>query len=237
MNKIVLFDIEASHLKADFGHMYCVAYKELGGGKPSVISVRDFPLFKKDNTSDKEVVKAFLRVLHSASMIVGHYSRRFDLPFVVTRMLANKIDDYVPRLPHVDTWELAVRNLALSSNRLANISEFLDISKKTPLEKREWQRAAGGHVASIKYIERHCVQDVIVLEETYKKLRFLSRTHPNVSIMENGTTSGCPVCGNVKLWKDGWYYGRVTASQRYICPGCKASSMGKPARQVGEGVR
>ena len=51
MSGIILFDIETTNLKANFGHILCFGYKELGSKRTKVLSISDYPsAFKKDPT-------------------------------------------------------------------------------------------------------------------------------------------------------------------------------------------
>jgi predicted transcriptional regulator len=80
--------------------------------------------------------------------------------------------------------------LALTSNRLANVQEFLQLpTAKTQLTKRIWRKAQAGSVPDLEYIIDHCEKDVLVLDQAYEKLKPYIRSHPRMNSV------ACAVCG------------------------------------------
>lgn len=230
--RIILFDIECTNLSANFGYILCIGYKYLDDPKTYVISITDFPEFQKNPTNDYYVLKEASKILADADMIVGHYSSRFDFPYIQSRLLYHGLP-ILPNIQHVDTWRIARYKMKLNSNRLASITGFFAFEEKTPLTGPIWVRAAAGHKPSIKYVVEHCKQDVIVLEQVYKKIRPLSDKHPSIALMQDDQV-GCPNCGSTKVQKRGTYLSRLNKYQRYHCQGCGAWSRGKKSQQSTE---
>lgn len=220
--KILFWDLETTDLNADFGTILCAGWKFSGESKPSLISIRDYPdALEKDPTNDYHVVKAFYKVLAKADMWVTWFGEYFDI-----RMMNSKLAEYkLPPLPpvaHVDGWRIAKYRMRLTSNRLANVSAFLDLEDKTPVKGKVWRRARTGHGPSIKYVEDHCLQDIVVLEQAYERLKPFTIAHPNVGLIV-GDTSACPVCGKKGgLQKQGKRVTRARVYQRYQCQKCGA---------------
>src|SRR5678816_4274910 len=50
LSKLLLWDIESTGLKGDFATILCIGYKWYGERTTKVISIMDFPRFKKDPT-------------------------------------------------------------------------------------------------------------------------------------------------------------------------------------------
>jgi len=73
--KILIFDIESTNLAANFGYILCVSYKWADKKEVHTIRIDRFPLFKKDPTNDREVVKAFGEVFNEADRVVAHYGK------------------------------------------------------------------------------------------------------------------------------------------------------------------
>jgi len=226
--KILLWDIEASNLNANWGFVFCIGYMWLGEKKPTIISGRDFPAFKKNTTDDRPVLNAFQPVFESADIVVTHYGVRFDLPFIQTRRMIHGMQP-MSYATHIDTWRLAKYTMKFNSNRLATVSESLpykDLKKaprKTPILPENWSRAIAGHLPSIKTIEEHCALDILVLRDTYMALRPFATNHPNLAKLIDGSKEGCPNCGSMKTERNGV---RVTARgvhQRHRCRDCGAS--------------
>lgn len=224
--KVLLWDIEASNLAANFGFIFCIGYKWAGEKQTHLISIRDFPKnFKNDTTNDKHVVEAFSKIVSEADVMVTHYGQRFDYPFVQTRLMMHGLPP-LKDVPHIDTWRIAKYKLKFNSNRLDTISRAVPVGRdekrelKTPLDSHHWVRGAAGHVPSIVYIERHCAADVKVLEKTYTTIRPYASSLPNLSKYLDKTREGCPACGAIETQKRGIKLTARGHQQRYQCQKC-----------------
>lgn len=230
--KVVLFDIESTSLNADFGYCLAFGWKELGRGTKIVRITADSQKVHRA-PDDRMVVRAALGVLSSADLIVSWYGKRFDVPFLQARLLYYGMG-IIPPVPHVDCWEVCRSKLKLSSNRLANASDFLGLAQKTVLSGQTWVKAAFGDKPSLKYIVDHCKRDVDVLEQAYLRLRPLVSQHPNLNLITG--TGGCPVCGG-SVQSRGWTIASLRRSRRYQCIKCGHWSRGKPEAVAGVSER
>ena len=226
--KILLLDIEATNLAANFGYILCISYKYFGEKKVMTIKISDSPSFNKDPTNDKWIVKEISKVINDSDMVVTWYGSKFDIPFIQTRLLGHRLPP-LPSIPHIDGWRIAKYKMKLNSNRLASVSEFLGLENKTPLTGTIWVKASAGNKKALNYIVNHCEQDVIVLEQAYDLIRSLCTTHPNVNLVK-GKLASCPVCGSNKLQKRGFNIARTRKSQRYQCRSCGSWSSGKSVK-------
>lgn len=190
MAKILLWDIESSHLKADFGTLLCVGYKWLGQPQVRIPCITDYPNFKKDPTDDSALVADFLDIYNSADMTVTYFGSGFDIKFLQAKVMEHGLQ-IPPKVPMVDLFYTVKSNLALSRKSLQNVGYYLNLSaEKTPVEGKIWKQAACGKRSALKYIVDHCRADVLLLEEAYQALRPLVRTHPRVA-----GYSDCRHCG------------------------------------------
>lgn len=217
--KTLVFDIESTNLKANFGYCICFGYKYLGDTKAKVISVLDYPQHKTDPTNDARLMRAAHDILtNHADIIVTYYGKQFDRKFLNTRMILAGLRPLPPlNHEHVDLFYTARGNLALHSNRLDNLAKTLGAPvSKTVLDGPTWVRASAGHRPSIRYIIEHCAADVEVLEWCYLKLLPFIRQHPRV-----GTAFECRNCGKAKFQYRG--YGITKSggrSRRRVCVAC-----------------
>ena len=217
--RVIFFDLESTNLNAEMGHVLCGAYKVLGEKKVQTVSINQSPTYKKDPTNDKFVIQKMKEVVESADILVGHYSTRFDLPLLQSRALVHNLGA-LPRPPHVDTWRVSKYRLKLRYNSLANLSKFLKCDSKTALDWDIWTKAQACHESSLRYIVEHCVQDVIVLEEVYKKLLPIIDTHPSLSILRGGSKHDCNTCGSSNVERRGRHVALKTIRQRFHCKDC-----------------
>lgn len=229
--RIILFDIEATNLNANIGHILCVGWKVYGDKKINVIKIDDYTLFDEDCTDDYAVVKETGEVLSEGDAFVTWYGTRFDVPYINSRLIYHGL----PLLPHmtaanhIDGWRTARYKMKLNSNRLATVSAFFGAEEKTPINWRTWARAAAGHRPSLGYVYRHCRQDINVLEQVYEKIRALDHQHFNVNLISK-RLDACPRCGAppTKLQHRGWNYAHASKKRRYQCTACGGWSSGPP---------
>lgn len=218
--KILSWDIEATNLSADFGMVLCVGFKEVGTGKPTVLSLRDFP-YEETNPikAEKHLLKALSKVLLDADMWVYQFGKYYDLPFINTRLLYHKLPTLPTNFPHVDTWQISKNHLKLRNNKLVTISEFLGTrEEKNAILPEQWIRALAGHKASLDYIVEHCRRDVVVLEEAYLRLRALDPKHPF-----HGRPGACRVCGKPGPFQyRGFHRTAARVYRRFQCQQCGA---------------
>jgi uncharacterized protein YprB with RNaseH-like and TPR domain len=218
-SRILLWDIETSDLDPHWGTILCIGYKWLGEKKVHLISVRDFETAHFD---DKGVVQGFREVLETADIEVTHNGTLFDKPFLQSRMLYKKnvkglpvTKHYLPQIAPVDTY-MASKSKLRGSKALDKLARFLGCNvTKTRVEPEVWLEAQRGDKKALKYVEDHCVKDVLVLEEVYLKVRPMMKRHPKVGAY--GTHS----CGSRHFQSRGTY---STTSKglmkRFECQGC-----------------
>lgn len=217
--KLIAWDIESTNLKADYGRMLCFGWKEVGGRpKARVTSIADYPKFKNDPTDDKALVKEASKILTEADAWLTWYGKRFDVPFVNSRLIQHGLPP-LPPIPHIDGWMVARSKLKLHSNRLASVCAFLGLEEKTPINQHIWVRATAGHLPSIRYVIEHCRQDVAVLEQCYEPLRPLIDQHPNRSLAD-GWEDGCPACGSKRVTRQGTRLSKTRTYPRFQCQNC-----------------
>jgi uncharacterized protein YprB with RNaseH-like and TPR domain len=172
--RVGFIDIESSGLKANFAIMltYCLKVR----GEDKVYS--DY-LTEKDaqNGLDERIVKNCIRDLKNFDRVIGHYSKRFDIPFLRTRALMLGIDfPQFGELYHTDVWDIAKRKLCLSSNRQGVIAESINNDdSKTRIEPKYWIRALQGKKDAIDYILDHNMKDVVQCERNYERIRVFAK--------------------------------------------------------------
>lgn len=231
--KIYSWDLETTNLAANIGFIVCASVRDVYSGQVWTYRIDRTKPFKRGNVwDDAEVVRSLSSKLAEADVWLTHYGslKKFDLPFLQTRMLVHGIEA-LPPIPMIDTHTVAKGQLKLHSNRLATLLSILGKDPKTSLDFTIWTKASGGHKPSIQYIVEHCERDVNALAEVYLELRPYIRNHPSVSaiLQGQGKSGECPHCGGVDtLSKRGWGYARTTRRQRYYCEACGSWSSGKP---------
>lgn len=231
--KILSTDIEASNLSADFGIVLCCGFLEVASGKrPRVPSILDYPGGKL-LSKEKRLLADMSDWMMEADAWLTHYGKGYDIPFINTRLLYHRLPTLPPTFPHIDTWKISRYQLKLRNNRLATISKFLKTNdEKNEIQPEQWLYALGGDRKSMAYIVEHCRRDVVVLEETYLRLRPLMADHPSFLLaMED--RGACNLCGWARLQARGYHLTRTRKYQRFQCQKCGSWSKGaKPVEKL-----
>lgn len=214
-----MYDIETTNFAADFGEMTHFGHRDIMSDDPVVVkSCYDTKSWKKDILDDSDLVKYAVDILDDADIIIGHYSRKFDLPFIQTRALGHDLDVVDPKKKHVDTWAMARFKGKFQGNSMANICDYFDFGEKYFVPKKVWRRANTGHIPSLKIITERCASDVEVTELMFRKLNQIAPTQFNVNVITGDPSLACPCCGSINIKKKGYTEPGLTGKfQRYIC--------------------
>lgn len=238
--RILLYDIETmanlSYVWAKYEqdviavnkHWYIltVAYKWLGESKTHVMSLPEFPIYKKDRTNDKQLVEALWKLFDEADVLIAHNGNSFDTKKVNARFLKHGLNPPTP-YKQIDTKLVAKKYFRFDSNKLDDLGDYLGIGRKINTGGFElWLGCANNDKKSWGLMCEYNKQDVNLLERVYNKMLPFMTDHPNHNLLL-GTTHSCPNCGHHTIQKRGFSFTRVSKSQRYQCTKCGAWSQGE----------
>lgn len=214
--KILIWDIESTSLKASLGTILCIGYKWYDGKRVYVPSILDYT--KGGMLDDKGLVEHFASVFAECDYHVTWYGLRFDHPFIETKLMKYGLGPLPPK-PHIDLWRTARYKLRLHSNRLASVSEYLEIKdRKTEMNFGTWMRAAHGDKSALKEIRHHCKMDVLVLEQVFEKMRPWVNEQPVEGIYN--PSMNCISCGSGHITRQGTKITRTRRYQQWKCQNC-----------------
>jgi uncharacterized protein YprB with RNaseH-like and TPR domain len=167
--KIGYFDIESSNLTSDFGIILCYAIKH----KDGVISNSITPQELKEGSFDKRLLTQLCVDLRKFDRIITWYGYKFDIPYVRSRAMLHKLDfPLYKEISHTDAYQRAkILIRTLHSKRLGVVANFLGIkAKEHPLNPEVWLKCLSGNQDAIDFVQLHCNEDVISLENVWKRL-------------------------------------------------------------------
>lgn len=235
--KILIYDIETTpNLAYVWGkyeqnviayeeewHILCFAYKWLGQKTTHVVALPDFPLYKKDPSNDKEVVKKLHELFTEADVVIAHNGNSFDQKKSQARMMVHGMSPPSP-YRQIDTKLVARRYANFNSNKLEDLGTILGLGHKAETGGfKLWLGCMNGVKSAWDTMKRYNRQDVVLLEQVYLALRPWITNHPAMNLME-GKPDSCPTCGSKKgMRKNGTYYNKVTKVQVWHCTGCGAN--------------
>ena len=170
--RVGCLDIETTGLWSDFGYVLVAVIQDItSGGK------KEFEVFRLDEMEsyknmknlgdpqfwrriDKELLVKIRDAINKYDMIVHFNGRWFDMKFLNTRLLKNRLE-LLPTIKQVDIYQVARYKLRLRSRRLDALREFLEIDDEPTQHFWEyWQMAAARVPEGYDYVVEHCKRDV-----------------------------------------------------------------------------
>ena len=166
----IAFDIETTHLYADFGHVLAAVFKPLGK-KPIVLRLDEY--HERPTNDDSPLILDTLVILAHSSLIYGWNTDRYDIPFVRTRKVIAQYEGRLPAylpLAHFKSFDMLrlKRNFRLHNNRLGTWMTNFSETRKTDVKPREWRDAQFFDKPSMDYVVDHCVKDTEGTERVFK---------------------------------------------------------------------
>lgn len=211
-------------------HILCFAYKWLGEKKTHVVALPDFKLYKKDPENDYEVVKKLHELFSEAEVLVAHNGNSFDQKKSQARMLYHGMTPPEP-YKQIDTKLVAKRYFSFTSNKLDDLGKTLGLGQKLETGGFDtWKGCMTGDMKSWKKMCKYNIQDVVLLEKIYLKMRPWIDTHPPVNNYTQ-RPGDCPKCGHSHLLSKGYRITKTNRYQRWQCQGCGGYSSSRVAEK------
>jgi uncharacterized protein YprB with RNaseH-like and TPR domain len=169
--KVGYLDIETSNLDADFGIMLCYCIKV--DGEDTILGrhlTEEEALNKKE--PDKQLVKELIQDMSQFSLVYTYYGTGFDLKFIRTRAVSNKLKFPVfGSISHKDVYYIIKNKFKLHRSGLETAcNELIGRTLKTHFDGDTWRHAVQGKQKALAWIFDHCQRDVIDLEKLTKKV-------------------------------------------------------------------
>lgn len=220
---------DASALKVlEESKIISFSWKELHEDKTHVKCIADYDDYVPGKVNDKSLCKDIWEVLDKADICIGHNLASFDLKKINARFVINGLDapsDY----EIVDTLKVAKSNFRFDSNNLNALGGYLKEGHKISNGGFDlWVRCMAGDAKAWKLMKEYNIQDVLLLERIYLRLRPYMSNHPNVNLLVGGIggSTSCDVCQSTDMSKRGFHYTRTGRKQRYNCNSCGSWSSG-----------
>lgn len=175
----VVFDIETTDLKGLMGRILCCSFLDGLTGEVTTFRADEKPWRGRSKIDDGRLAVAIREELEKYTLIVGHNSKLFDIPFINAR-LAKAGERPVRVQWHLDTrWYLNSASMRVGSAKLENAQKFFELGEaKTPISWEQWQLAATLDKQAMDEVVVHCEQDVKVLAELVPHvLPYVSNLH------------------------------------------------------------
>lgn len=216
-------------MRATITSIICAGWKELGSKEVHCINAWDYPEWQHDVNFDYWVCLEIYEALKDADAVITHNGRRFDWKHLQTRLLVNGLPP-LPKIPHIDTYQVVRSNLLAYSNALGSLGEWMLEDTKLKHEGWGlWVKTWYREQKSMDIMDKYCKKDVILLEKVFNILRPFITNLPNRNKWRSNSKIVndefvCPTCGSPDLKNWGWYHTKTNSYQRLRCGNCGATS-------------
>jgi DNA polymerase elongation subunit (family B) len=208
-------------LKASINTIACIGYQIYGEKKIHCLNAWDYEAWDKNVNDDSGPVADFLEVIKDADAVITQNGKRFDFPFLQTRLRANKLP-FLGKIAHIDLKLVVKRNLYLFNNSLDVIANFLLNEKKMDHEGWDlWVAVVNKEPWALKKMTAYCKKDVDLTTRSFVELKPLINNIPNYNLWVKGPENVCPNCGSTRLKNNGWRHTTTTSYKRLICVDCQ----------------
>ena len=203
-----------------------VAWKDLHSPDVNVKTIFDYPGYKAGVIDDKKLIKEVWKVLDEADVLIAHHGVSFDFKKLNARFIYHGLPA-PSAYKTIDTKKVASKYFRFDSNSLNNLGQYLGEGAKVQNGGFDlWVRCIAGDEAAWRLMAEYNIQDVVLLEKIYLRLRPYIENHPNLNLIVDPTLDSCPSCLSTKLQKRGFSYTKTSRRQRYQCKDCSSWSAG-----------
>ena len=229
--KILVLDIEWRPTKAyvwqpwkenitpekiiEHGGLLCVGAKWLGD--------KNTELFSEWEHGHEEMLYRIHDMMSHADAVVTYNGDKFDLRKLEGEFLLHGLEP-PPPLTSIDCLK-AVKKFGFFMNRLGFVAPLLALGGKMEHEGMPlWIKVMEGDADAQKRMTKYCIQDVVILEKLYVRIRPFIRNHPHLG---RAGAEQCGACGSSHLQSRGTRRTRAYKIGRLHCQSCGAWQDGK----------
>lgn len=186
--------------------------------------------FETRTEDDSEITAQILKLVDEADIIVGHNAQKFDMKKINAYAITNNLP---PPSPYrvVDTMLIAKKHFMFERNTLEYLATQLCTAQKSSHKQFHgfdlWKECMAGNEEAWAEMKHYNIQDVLVTEELYLRLRPWAKGHPNIGITTGSTKPRCTSCNSKNIIEDGYSVTNTSKFQRYRCTDCGSFSRGR----------
>lgn len=155
---------------------------------------------------DKRITKSIWSLIDEADVVIAHNAKKFDLKKLNTKFIMhglNKPSHY----DVIDTLQHLRKQFGFTSNKLDHVNKLLCLNRKNENgDFSLWEDCVNGKKEALDRMIKYNINDVLILEETYLRIRNWIVPHPNVGLHVDDNLVACPTCGSEHLTETGKHY-------------------------------
>lgn len=196
----------------EVGEVICFAAKWLDKKKIYFKSVH--------HHSKEEMVQTAWDLMNEAHAIVHYNGKSFDIKHLQREFILHEL---TPPSPHKDIDLLTVTKSKFKfvSNKLDHVADQLGLGSKTDHSGFQlWLDCMADDKNAWALMRKYNINDVLLTEKLYYKLRPWITTHPNVPLYEGNEQPACRVCNSEDIQFRGYDYTATVKYHRFVCKSC-----------------
>lgn len=195
----------------DSGYVLCWSAKWLG---------QDDIMFSSIYHDGRDkMIQTIHELLDEADAVIHYNGTKFDIPTLNKEFLEEGLPPPSP-VKQIDLLRTARSQFKFPSNKLDYISQALGLGKKVKHIGHElWIRCMNNDEEAWQQMMEYNVNDVILLEKVYYKLRPWIKGHANYALYSDRSMV-CPHCGGTHYQSRGTYKTASCTYARYQCQDC-----------------
>jgi len=173
----------------------------------------------------KTMVRGIWKLLDQADVVMHFNGKKFDIPHIQREFLEMELPPPSP-FKQIDLLQTVRTQFRFVSNKLEHVSLELGLAGKAHNDGFNlWVRCMEKEPQAWEQMKKYNIQDVVLLEEMYNKLRPWIKNHPSFAAFY-GLDDICRNCGSDKLERRGFAYTSTGKYQRYQCKDCHSWGKG-----------
>lgn len=172
---------------------------------------------------DYRIIQKLWRVLEEADIVITHNGDKFDIKKINTRFILHGLGP-VSNYKSIDTLKVVRKHFAFTYNSLNEVAKLFSINGKLDTNFELWRKCLLGNNIALTSMLKYNLQDVLILEEVYYRLRPWINNHPNLGLYMVDTEHRCTNCHSPFIEQIGVVTSGVGKFYSYRCNSCGAIS-------------
>lgn len=174
-------------------------------------------LFSEWEHGRRGMLENILEMINESDGIITYNGDKFDLPHITTGLMIEGLPAPAP-VTSIDLYKFIRSKTKFISKKLGFVGPTLGIGEKLKHEGFElWTKVMGGDKEAQEKMSQYCVEDVILTEQLYERIKGYITNHPNLGFHD---PEACPACDSKRTQRRGYYYTRMFRYQRHQCTNC-----------------
>nr|QOL00342.1 hypothetical protein [uncultured organism] len=186
-------------------------------GKPRVLFHSEY------HDGHAAFIERTYEIMNQADILIHYNGTTFDMPHLRTEFALAGMTPNAPA-QEIDLYQVVKRRFRFPSSKLDYVAQRLGVGGKVSHAGQAlWTACLAGDPAAWRTMRRYNMNDVVITEGVYDKVRAWIKNPPNMGLWQPGDHV-CPNCGSADLMRNGTRSAGLSTYQRYQCRGCGAYS-------------